>query len=40
MKYQIPIGVSDFAEIRKNEYYYVKEKNKVTELIYEFANKI
>ena len=30
----------DYSIISKNEYYYVKEKNKVTELIYEFANKI
>lgn len=30
----------DYSIISNNEYYYVKEKNKVTELIYEFANKI
>ena len=30
----------DYSIISRNEYYYIKEKNKVTELIYEFANKI
>ena len=29
-----------YSIISRNEYYYVKEKNKVTESIYEFANKI
>ena len=29
-----------YSIISRNEYYYVKEKNKVTEIIYEFANKI
>lgn len=30
----------DYAIISRNEYYYVREKNKVTESIYEFASKI
>ena len=33
MKYQIPIGVSDFAEIRKNEYYYVDKTALIEELL-------
>ncbi len=30
----------DYSIISRNEYYYIKERNKVTELIYEFADKI
>ncbi|WP_455542352.1 hypothetical protein, partial [Intestinibacter sp.] len=31
---------SEYSLISKNEYYYIKEKNKLSELIYEFAQKI
>ena len=40
MKYQIPIGVSDFAEIRKNEYYYVDKTALIEELLKTSAVKV
>lgn len=31
---------SDYSIMSSNEYYYIKEKNKITEIIYKLANKI
>ena len=40
MAYHIPIGVSDFGEIRKNEYYYVDKTALIEELLKTSAVKV
>ena len=36
----IPVGVSDFAEIRKNDYYYVDKTGLITEFLKTPATKV
>ena len=35
----IPVGVSDFAEIRKNDYYYVDKTGLITEIFEDTGNE-
>ena len=34
----IPVGISDFAQIRQNEYYYVDKSGLVSEILKTLAN--
>ena len=36
----IPVGISDFAEIRKNGYYYVDKSGLIEELLRTTATKV
>lgn len=35
----IPVGISDFAEIRKNDYYYVDKTGLIAEFLKDTGNK-
>ena len=39
-KTQLPVGISDFAEIRQRNYYYVDKTDLISELLEESAAKV